>query len=49
MKKKLLSIMAVMGLGIPTQTEITITCDGEDEETAVAALETILREQKVIA
>ncbi len=43
------SIMAVMGLGIPTQTEITITCDGEDEEVAVAALENTLREQKVIA
>lgn len=43
------SIMAVMGLGIPTQAEITITCDGVDEEEAVVALENILREKKVIA
>ncbi len=42
------SIMGVMSLGIPTQSEITITCEGEDEDAAVAAIEQILREQKVI-
>lgn len=43
------SIMGVMSLGIPTQSEITITCEGEDEETAIASIESVLREYKVIA
>ena len=42
------SIMGVMSLGIPTQSEITITCEGEDEDTAITAIEEILRTQKVI-
>ena len=42
------SIMGVMSVGIPTQSEITITCEGEDEEEAITQIETILREQKVI-
>ncbi len=43
------SIMGVMAMGIPTQSEITITCEGEDEEVAVVEMEKTLREQKVIA
>ncbi|MCF0109561.1 MAG: phosphocarrier protein HPr [Erysipelotrichaceae bacterium] len=43
------SIMGVMSLGIPTQSEITITCEGEDEDAAVASIEEVLRAQKVIA
>lgn len=42
------SIMGVMSLGIPTQSEITITCDGDDEEVAIQAIEEVLRTQKVI-
>ena len=42
------SIMGVMSLGIPTQSEITITCEGEDEDAAITAIEDILRTQKVI-
>ena len=42
------SIMGVMSLGIPTQSEITITCEGEDEETAIVAIEESLRSNKVI-
>lgn len=42
------SIMGVMSLGIPTQSEITITCDGEDEEAAIQTIEEILKAQKVI-
>ncbi len=42
------SIMGVMSLGIPTQSEITISCEGEDEEAAIAAIEEILKTQKVI-
>jgi len=42
------SIMGVMSLGIPTQSEVTISCDGEDEEEAIVAIEEILRTQKVI-
>ena len=37
------SIMGVMSLGIPTQSEITISCDGENEEEAIAQIETVLR------
>ena len=43
------SIMGVMSLGIPTQSEITITCEGEDEEAAIQAIEEKLRNFKVIA
>ena len=42
-------IMGVMSLGIPTQSEITITCEGEDEEAAIQAIEEKLRNFKVIA
>ena len=35
------SIMGVMSLGIPTQSEITISCSGEDEEEAIAAIEEV--------
>lgn len=43
------SIMGVMSLGIPTQSEVTITCDGEDAEDAIKSIEEVLRAQKVIA
>lgn len=42
------SIMGVMSLGIPTQSEIKITCEGEDEDTAIATIEEILKTQKVV-
>lgn len=42
------SIMGVMSLGIPTNSEIEISCDGEDEEDAVKTIEEVLRTQKVI-
>ena len=43
------SIMGVMSLGIPTQSEIVISCEGADEEEAAATIEETLRNQKVIA
>ncbi len=43
------SIMGVMSLGIPTQSDVTITCEGEDEDVAVQTIEDVLRAQKVIA
>lgn len=43
------SIMGVMSLGIPTQSEITISAEGEDEVAAIAAIEDVLRAQKIIA
>ena len=43
------SIMGVMSLGIPTQSEITITCEGDDEEFAINTIEEVLRTQKVSA
>ncbi len=42
------SIMGVMSLGIPTQSEITISAEGEDEEEAITTIEDVLRTQKVI-
>jgi len=43
------SIMGVMSLGIPTQSEVIISCNGEDEEVAIETIENVLRQQKVIA
>ena len=43
------SIMGVMSLGIPTQSEITVSCEGEDEDVAVKTIEDVLRAQKVSA
>ncbi|AMC94459.1 phosphocarrier protein HPr [Erysipelothrix larvae] len=43
------SIMGVMSLGIPTQSEITISAEGEDAEAAVQTIEEVLKTQKVIA
>ena len=43
------SIMGVMSLGIPTQSDVTISCEGEDEDVAVMTIEEVLRAQKVIA
>ena len=42
------SIMGVMSLGIPSQAEIIISCDGENEEEALNNIVTTLKEQKVI-
>ena len=42
------SIMGVMSLGIPTQSEIVITCDGEGEQEAINNIVETLRSQKVI-
>ena len=42
------SIMGVMSLGIPTQSEVTISAEGEDEEEAISTIEDVLRTQKVI-
>ena len=42
------SIMGVMSLGIPTQSQITISVEGPDEEAAAAQIEEVLRTQKVI-
>ncbi len=35
-------LFALMGLGVKCGNEITVTCDGADEETAVTALETFI-------
>jgi len=43
------SIMGVMSLGIPTQSEITISAEGEDEAEAIEAIREVLQAQKVIA
>ncbi len=42
------SIMGVMSLGIPTQSEVTISCEGDDETEAIVGIEEVLRAQKVI-
>ena len=43
------SIMGVMSLGIPTQSEVVISCEGDDEEVAITTIEEVLRSQKIIA
>lgn len=43
------SIMGVMSLGIPTQSEIVISAEGEDENEAIETIEEVLKTQKVIA
>lgn len=42
------SIMGVMSIGIPTQSEITISADGEDEEVAIDSIVEVLKNQKVV-
>ena len=37
-------IMAVMSMGVKQGQEITVTAEGEDEDAAIAALETFLKE-----
>ena len=37
-------IFGVMGLGVKTGDEVIMTADGEDEETAIAELETFFKE-----
>ncbi len=42
------SIMGVMSLGIPTQSDIVISAEGDDEEEAINTIVEVLRTQKVI-
>ena len=37
-------LMAVMSMGVKQGQEVTITADGEDEDAAIAALETFFKE-----
>lgn len=37
-------LMAVMGMGIKKGMEVTVQIEGEDEETAAAAVETFFKE-----
>jgi len=41
------SIMGVMALGVPTQAEVIITADGNDEKEAIAQIRKAIKEQKV--
>jgi len=42
------SIMGVMSLGVPTDAEVTIICDGENEEVALNNIVEKLKTEKVI-
>ncbi len=42
------SIMGVMSLGVPSMAEVTITCDGEDEELAAEKIVEKLKTENVI-
>ena len=42
------SIMAVMSLGVPSQAEINIVCNGDGEEEAIEIIEELLRDQKIV-
>ena len=37
-------LLALMGLGVKKGEEVTITAEGEDEETAIVALEAFFKE-----
>lgn len=43
------SILHIISLGATPDSDITVIADGEDEEEAIATIEEVLREQKVIA
>ena len=43
------SVLSVLGACIKSGDEITIICEGEDEEVAITTIEEVLRAQKVIA
>ena len=43
------SIMGMMSLGLVTGESVVIEADGKDEDAAVAAIEEVLRAQKIIA
>ena len=43
------SVLSVLGACVKCGDEIEFVCEGEDEDTAIEAIETILKEQKVIA
>lgn len=38
------SVIAIMSLGIKVNTEITVSCEGEDQEEALKALVKILKD-----
>lgn len=38
------SIMGVMSLGVPTGAEVTIIVEGQDEQEALTALESVIKE-----
>lgn len=40
----LTKLMAIMGMGIKKGTEVTVTVEGDDEDTAAAALEKFFQE-----
>jgi len=42
------SIMGVMSLGVPTEAEVTIICDGENEEAAINNIVEKLKAERVI-
>ena len=37
-------ILGVMGLGVKAGEEVTIACDGEDEDVAISELEAFMKE-----
>lgn len=41
------SIMGVMSLAIPPKSTIDITCEGSDEDIAIASIQEVLKEEKI--
>lgn len=37
-------IMAIMGMGVKQGAEVTVTCEGGDEDAAIAAMEAFFKE-----
>ena len=42
------SIMGIMSLGVPTEAEVTITCNGDYEDAAIDAIVEKLKTEKVV-
>ena len=41
------SIMGVMAMGVPSKATVEVVAEGADEDTAIAAIEATLKQQKV--
>lgn len=48
-KANIKSLMEIMAFFIPDRKEVTISCEGDDEDTAIVEIEAFLRSKGIIA